>query len=94
MKDIVTVDYLLDLFQRLHDSGKGDMKIKCIDNFLHRDEITLIYYKNEIEFCGYLTNFSITQKVQEFCKDIEKAKDKFYGYVEKYEEEYEEESEE
>lgn len=61
------------------------MKIRCTDNFLHRDEITLIYYKNEIEFRGYLTNFSITQKVQEFCKDIEKAKDKFYEYVEKYE---------
>ena len=48
MEDIVTVDYLLDLFQRLNDAGYGDMKIKCKDNFLHRDEITLIYYKNEI----------------------------------------------
>ena len=42
MEDVVTVDYLLDLFQRLHDAGKGDMKIKCVDNFLHKDEITII----------------------------------------------------
>lgn len=91
MEDIVTVDYLLDIFQQLHDAGRGDMKIKCRDNFLHRDEITLIYYKNEIEFRGYLTNFSITQKVQEFCKDIEKAKNKFYGFVEENEEEREDE---
>lgn len=89
MEDIVTVDYLLDLFQRLHDAGYGDMKIKCKDNFLHRDEITLIYYKNEIEFRGYLTNFLITQKVQEFCKDIEKAKNKFYGFVDQMESEEE-----
>ena len=89
MEDIVTVDYLLELFQRLNDAGYGDMKIKCKDNFLHRDEITLIYYKNEIEFRGYLTNFSITQKVQEFCKDIEKAKNKFYGFVDQMESEEE-----
>ena len=78
--EVVTVDYLLDLFQRLHDAGKGDMKIKCKDNFLHRDEIGIIYYKNEIEFRGYLHNFSITQKVNEFCNDIEKAERKFYGF--------------
>lgn len=93
MEDVVTVDYLLDLFQRLHDAGKGDMKIKCVDNFLHKDEITIIYYKNEIKFYGCLHNFSITQKVQEFCEDIEKAKNKFYEFV-KENEEYEEESEE
>lgn len=79
MEDIITIDYLLDLFQGLHDAGKGDMKIRCIDNFLHKDEITIIYYKNEIRFDGYLHNFSISQKIQEFCRDIEKAKDKFYG---------------
>lgn len=90
MEDIVTVDYLLDLFQRLHDAGKGDMKIKCRDNFLHRDGVSIIYYKNEIEFRGCLHDFSITQKVKEFCKDIEKAKNKFYGFVEENEEESEE----
>ena len=90
MEDIVTVDYLLDIFQQLHDAGRGDMKIKCLDNLLHKDEIKFIYYKNEIEFYGYLHNFSITEKVKEFCKDIEKAKNKFYGFIEENEEESEE----
>ena len=90
MEDVVTVDYLLDLFQRLHDAGKGNMKIKCTDNFLHIDEILIIYYKNEIKFYGCLHNFSITQKVQKFCKDIEKAKNKFYGFAYEYDEESEE----
>ena len=85
MEDVVTVDYLLDLFQRLHDTGKGNMKIKCTDNFLHIDEIGINYIKNEIKFYGCLHNFSITQKVQEFCKDIEKAKNKFYGFAYEYE---------
>lgn len=61
------------------------MKIKCKDNFLHKDGIGINHTENVMEFYGYLTDFSITQKVQEFCKDIEKAKDKFYEYVEKYE---------
>ena len=93
MEDVVTVDYLLDLSQRLHDAGKGNIKIKCTDNFLHIDEIGINYIKNEIKFYGCLHNFSITQKVQEFCKDIDKARNKFYRYV-KENEEYEEESEE
>ena len=76
--EVVTVDYLLDLFQRLHDAGKGDMKIKCKDNFLHKDEIVITYYKNEIEFRDLLYNLPITQRVKDFCEDVDKAMRKFY----------------
>ena len=89
MEDIVTVDYLLNLFQSLHDAGKGDMKIKFKDNFLHKDEITIVYYKNEIEFRGSLCNFSITQRVKDFCEDVDKAMRKFYESKE-YQEIYQE----
>lgn len=41
MANIVTVDYLLNLLQKLHDAGGGAMVIKCGDNFLHEDEIEL-----------------------------------------------------
>lgn len=87
--EVVTVDYLLDLFQRLHDAGKGDMKIKCKDNFLHKDEIVITYYKNEIEFRGLLYNLQITQRVKDFCEDVDKAMRKFYESKE-YQEIYQE----
>lgn len=81
MKDeenIVTVSYLLSMLKKLSDAGKGDMKIKCMDNALHEDEITINYTKNEILLRGYIFNFSITDKVRQFCNDIEKAKERFY----------------
>ena len=87
--EVVTVDYLLDLFQRLHDAGKGDMKIKCKDNFLHKDEIVITYYKNEIEFRSLLYNLPITQRVKDFCEDVDKAMRKFYESKE-YQEMYQE----
>lgn len=81
MAEIVTVDYLLDLFQKIHDSGDGDMKIKCRENFLYEDEIGINYMDNEMEFRGYLFNLPMVKKVSEFCDDIEKAKKKFYGLI-------------
>lgn len=74
----MTVDYLLSLFKKLSDAGKGDMKIKCMDNYLHEDEITINYLTNEVLFRGYLFNVPITDKVKQFCDDIEKAMKKFY----------------
>lgn len=62
MADIVTVDMLLDLLQKLHDVGNGDMKIKCKDNFLHEDEIGINYMDNEMEFRGYLFNLPMVKK--------------------------------
>lgn len=55
------------------------MKIKCIDYFLHEDEIGINYIDNEMEFRGNIYNLPITEKVREFCKDMEQAKKKFYG---------------
>lgn len=81
MADIVTVDMLLDLLQKLHDAGNGDMKIKCRDNFLYEDEIGINYAYNEMQFRGYLFNLPMAKKVSEFCDDIEKAKKKFYGLI-------------
>ena len=82
MEKIITVDYLLDLFTRLHNSGNGDMEIKCLDNPLHVDEININYTKNEMTFKGYIFNFPITEKVKKFCSDIEKAEEDFYKNIE------------
>ena len=81
MAEIVTVDYLLDLFQKIHDSGDGDMKIKCRENFLYEDEIGINYMDKEVTFRGYIYNLPITQKVKGFCEDIDKAYKKFYGVI-------------
>lgn len=77
-ENVVTVDYLLGLLKKILDAGKGDMKIKCMDNSLHEDEITINYTKNEILLRGYIFNFSISDRVREFCNDIDKAKERFY----------------
>ena len=77
-ENIVTVDYLLSVLKKLSDAGKGDMKIKCIDNYLHKDEIGVDYLKNEVLFRGFLFNIPITDKIKQFCDDIERAKERFY----------------
>lgn len=78
-KDIATVDYLFSLFKALSEHGKGDMKIKCMDNYLHEDEININYMKNEILLRGYIFNFSISDKIRQFYNDIENAKRRFYA---------------
>lgn len=78
MENVVTVNYMLDLLKKLSDGGYGDMKIKCMDNDLHEDEISINYITNEILFRGYLFNYSLTDKVKQFCNDMEKARERFY----------------
>lgn len=78
MAEIVTVDYLLDLFQKLSKSGNGDMKIKCRENFLHEDEIFINYADGEMEMRGYIFNLPVAKKVKRFCDDIDKAKREFF----------------
>lgn len=77
-ENATTVNELLSLFKELSEQGKGDMKIKCVDGYLHKDEITLNYTKNEVWFRGYLFNVPIADKVRRFYEDIEKARDRFY----------------
>ena len=78
MENIVTVDYLLNILQREHDGGHGDMRIKCQDGFLHEDEVIFKYAFNEIEFRGLLYNFPIAKRISEFYNDIDKAYRRFY----------------
>ena len=85
MSDIVTVEYLLNILQRASSNGFGDAKIKCQDGYLHTDEISIS--PKEIDLRGYLFHHPPTKKVQEFKRDVEKAVDKFYGFIEKYSDE-------
>lgn len=78
MEPIITVDYLLKLLQGIHDHGYGNMKLKCIDNYLHEDEIAIDYSNNEIKLRGYLYNFPVAEKIKKFCEDIDRATRKFY----------------
>lgn len=79
MENVVTVSYLLNKLQKLSDVGKGDMLIKCSDNFLHEDEIIFDYLENQIRFKGKLCNFEITNRINQFYHDIELAQKKFYN---------------
>lgn len=81
MDSIVTVDHLLKLLQGLHDYGYGNMRVKCKDNYLHEDEIAIDYSGNEMELKGYLYNFPVAEKVEEFRKDIDRATRKFYRMI-------------
>lgn len=78
MESIVTVDYLLKLLQGIHDHGYGNMKLKCKDNYLHKDEIAINYSSNEMELRGYLYNLPIALKIKELCEDVDRATKKFY----------------
>lgn len=76
---IMTVDDLLFLLKSLSEQGKGDMKIKCMDNYLHKDEIGVNHLNNEVLLRGFLFNVPIADKVERLYNDIEKARDRFYG---------------
>lgn len=79
MEDKVTVDYMLEFLKKLSDAGKGNIKIKCQDGFIHRDEIGCNYLTNEVQIRGHIYNFDMTAKVKEFCKDIEMAEKNSMG---------------
>ena len=81
MDDYMTVDRLAIFLKRLSEAGNGDMKIRCVDGFLHADEIKVNYMDNEMMLRGYLFNVPVAEKISKFCADIEKAKDEFYGLM-------------
>lgn len=81
MAPIVTVDYMIELLQKIRDAGKGDMKIKCGDDFLHWDEIVIDHMENCMSFRGKLYNLEVTQKIRQFCNDVDMAEKKLYGFI-------------
>ena len=78
MEDILIVDDLIKELQKLQSNGCGDMKIKCSDNYIHKDEIGFNYLTREVVFRGNIYNFSMTKRIQKFCDDIKKAEQTFY----------------
>lgn len=72
-----TVDYLLHILTTLSETGHGSSVIKCHDNTLHTDEITVMG-NGDVLLRGYLFNTHIADKAQELNKDIQAAVDKFY----------------
>ena len=57
------------------------MKIKCSDNFLHLDEIVIDHTENYVGFRGKLYNLEVTEKIRQFCSDIDRAEKKLYGFI-------------
>lgn len=82
MEDILTVDSLNEKLNKLSKAGYGSMKIKCIDCYLHDDEITYDYgcKGGELIFHGYLFNQPIAEKISTLREDIKLACNKFYGF--------------
>lgn len=76
--NILTVDGLIDKLNNLSRSGYGDMKIKCQDHFIHEDEIGFNYIAKEVLIRGMLYNFPVSEKVNEFNEDIQKAYRKYW----------------
>ena len=76
--NVLTVNKLLETLTILKKSGYGETKIRCIDNYLHDDEIHVNYVDEEIQFRGHLFNYPITDKVRKFCEDINEAREDFY----------------
>lgn len=79
----VTVNYMLDLCQRLANAGYGDMVFKCNDGTLHEDEIGCNYIARELTFRGFLFNDSIVQNMAQFVQSVKDAEEKFYRSMDK-----------
>ncbi|MCD8159273.1 MAG: hypothetical protein LUD77_10405 [Clostridiales bacterium] len=74
---IMTVEYLYEWLEKLMDSGLGDMKIRCEDGYLHRDELGIDSYNNETRIIGMLYNRGDFKVCCELKNDIEKAFERF-----------------
>lgn len=76
-----TVDYLLYILTTLSETGHGNNVIKCQDNTLHTDEITVMG-NGDVLLRGYLFNTHLADKAQELKRDIKIAINKFYDIKE------------
>lgn len=74
---VITVNDLKAILDKLSDTGYGDMKIMCMDGYLHDDEIGYNYSKREVTLCGCLFNIDTTQNVENFCKGVRMLERKF-----------------
>lgn len=76
-----TVNYLLYILTTLSETGHGNNVIKCQDNTLHTDEISVMR-NGDVLLRGYLFNTHLSDKAQELNKDIKAAINKFYDIKE------------
>lgn len=76
-----TVDYLLHILTTLSETDHGSNVIKCQDNTLHTDEITVMG-NGDVLLRGYLFNTHLADKAQELKRDIKTAIYKFYDIKE------------
>lgn len=76
-----TVNHLLHILNTLSETGHGNNVIKCQDNTLHTDEITVME-NGDVLLRGYLFNTNLTDKAKELNKNIQTAISKFYDIKE------------
>lgn len=74
----VTIDYMLNLFQKLSEAGYGEMIVKCGEDAIHEDEITINYMTNEMIIRGHLYNNPIVESMRTFINSVKEAEEKFY----------------
>ena len=84
-ENILTVDKLFGILEKLKNGGYGDMRIKCGDVLLHDDEVGIRYCypegkPGEVLFRGHLFHQPISEKAAMLKEDIENAINKFYGF--------------
>lgn len=79
MTKALTVDVLLKYLQVASDRGYGDMNIKCMDAFLYEDEIYWDFFDRNLVFQKIAYATPITEKLNRFRADIQKAYDRFWG---------------
>lgn len=76
-----TVKYLLHILTTLSETGHDNNVIKCQDNTLHTDEISIMR-NGDVLLRGYLFNTHLSDKAQELNRDIKAAINKFYDIKE------------
>ena len=77
MPEEVTVDYMRDFLDNLCKHGHDNMKIKCHDGFVHRNELKVHYNENTLHINGFMYNKFAVMKEIEFAKSIKDLLEKF-----------------
>ena len=77
----VTINYMLDLCQRLSQAGYGEMVVKCGEDIVHEDEIIINFSDKEMNIEGCIFNNPIVESVKTFLDTIKKAEEKLYSDI-------------